>query len=134
MFLSYLKDYNKEKFLKVCVHAALSNKNFAEEEKTAINMYCREMDLPVHELEVNESFNDLLKDISDSTTKEEKKIIVLETLALVKSGGVYDENEKAFMNELIEAFGISESKLSQFDELLQKYTEIGKELYSAITE
>lgn len=134
MFLSYLKEDNKEKFLKVCVHAALSNEIFADEEKTAIDAYCREMNLPVHQPEVNESFGDSLTDISESTTKEEKKIIVLETLALVKSDGVYDEKEKAFMKELIDAFEVSEAELSKFDELLKKYTEIGKELYSAITE
>lgn len=134
MFLNYLKGDNKEKFLKVCVHAALSNEILADEEKTAIEAYCREMNLPVHQPEVNESFGDLLNDLSESTTKEEKKIIVLETLALVQSDGVYDEKEKAFMKELIGAFGVLEVELSKFDELLKKYIEIGKELYSAIME
>jgi tellurite resistance protein len=134
MFLSYLEEINKEKFLKVCVHAALANNIFAEEEKRTIGAYCREMDLPIHEPKVEESFEDLLKGLCVSTTKEEKKIIVLETLALMKSDGVYDEKEKTFMKKLIDSLGVSESDLSQLDKLLKKYIEIGKELYSAITE
>lgn len=134
MFLSYLNEANKEGFLKLCVHAALSDDNFAEEENAAIEAYCREMDLKVHRPEGCESFQDLVKELSDSTAKEEKNIIVLETLALIKSDGVYDEKEKVFMKELIDGLGVSNSKLIKFDELLTKYLEIGKEMYSAIIE
>ena len=33
MFLNYLSEESKEDFLKLCVYAALSNEEFAEEEK-----------------------------------------------------------------------------------------------------
>lgn len=134
MFLSYLNKVNKEGFLKICVHAAVSNEIFADEEKLAIAAYCREMDLNIHEPEVSEEFQDLLKDLKASTTKEEKNIIVLETLALVKSDSIYDEKEKEFMRKLIDGLGISNSELTKFEKLLDKYTQIGKELYTAITD
>lgn len=75
MFLSYLNEVNKEGFLKLCVHAALSDNNFAEEESEVIAAYCREMDLNVHQPEVCESFQDLVKELNNSTTKKEKNII-----------------------------------------------------------
>lgn len=132
MFLNYLNEENKEGFLKICVHAALSNEIFAEEEKATLSAYCREMDVNVHVPETPESFEDLIQELYSSTTEEERKVIVLETLALIKSDGVYDEKEQAFMKALINGLNVSEGDLSKFIELLNKYTEIGKELYAAI--
>ena len=100
MFLTYLKDVNKEKFLEICVHAALSNGVFAEEEKETLAAYCREMNVDVHVPETRETFEALLSTLSDTASQAEKNIIVLETLALVKSDGVYDDKEQAFMSQL----------------------------------
>ena len=36
MFLNELQEKNKELFLKICLHASLSNKVFADEEKEMI--------------------------------------------------------------------------------------------------
>lgn len=133
MFLSYLKDTNKENFLKVCVHAAISNGIFAEEEKEMIDAYCREMSIEVHVPDTQEPFSELMQTILDNTTPKERNIFVLEILALVKSDGVYDDKERMFMKTFIKGLNVSESDLSKFEELLAKYTEIGKELYAAIT-
>ncbi len=134
MFLSYLKERNKEGFLKICVYAALSNDVFGNEEKEAIAAYCREMNVEVHEPEVSGGFEDLVKELYSSTTKEERNIIVLETLALLKADGVYDEKEQKFMKTLIDGFEVSAHKLTVMTELLDKYIQVGKELYSTITE
>lgn len=133
MFLSYLNDTNKERFLEICVHAALSNEVFAEEEKETIAAYCREMNIDVHVPETKETFESLMEALSETATQKEKNIIVLETLALVKSDGVYDDKEQAFMSRLVHGLNVSEASLSKFVLLLDKYIEVGKELYSAIS-
>lgn len=43
-----------------------------------------------------------------------------------------DTNKERFMNRLINGLNISESDLSKISLLLDKYIEVGKELYSAI--
>lgn len=134
MFLNYLKEDNKEYFLKVCVHAALSNGIFAEEQKETLDSYCREMNVEVHTPDTQESFLDLLKLVSKNTTSAERNIFVIETLALIKADGIYDEKEKSFMTELVKGLNVSESELERFSELLDKYIEIGKELYTGIIE
>lgn len=134
MFLNYLEGSNKEGFLKVCVHAALSNGILAEEEKEALAAYCREMDIDVHVPEMPETFDELVNQLSASTTAIEKNIIVLETLALVKSDSVYDEKEQLFMDTLANKLGVSEKHLAKLAELLDKYIEMGKDIYAAITE
>ena len=134
MFLTYLKDENKERFLEICVHAALSNGVFDKDEKEALFVYCREMNVDVHVPETKESFETLMSTLSETATQVEKNIIVLETLALVKSDGVYDDKEQAFMSQLVNGLNIKETTLSKFVSLLDKYIEIGKELYSAMFE
>lgn len=76
MFLNLLNEHTKKGFLKLCVHAYLSNGAFAEKEKDILFAYYREMN-----------------------------IYILEVLDLIK-----------------------------YNNLLDKYSKIGKELYVAITE
>lgn len=134
MFLSYLTDSNKEGFLKICVYAALSNEIFAEEEKATLDAYCREMNVEVHIPEISEPFEKLLEELKTSTTQKERNIIVLETLALIKSDGIYDDKEQSFMASLISGLNVSKATFEKFNKLLEKYTEIGKEMYEAIIE
>ena len=46
--------------------------------------------------------------LSETATQKEKNIIVLETLALVKSDGIYDDKEQAFMSRLVHGLNVSE--------------------------
>ena len=134
MFLCYLGEENKERFLKLCVHAALSNGVFAKEEKEIIGTYCREMNIPVKAPDTQESIETLFSDISENASDAEKNIIVLEILGLIKSDGVYDEKEKSFMKKLVDGINAKEEVLSKMNSLLDIYTVVFKELYATITE
>jgi len=134
MFLNYLEEDNKERFLKVCIHAALANGLFEEEEKDMLGAYCREMDIEEHIPETSESFDKLLKEIFDNATMVERKIFTLEVLALVQADGVYDEDEKNFMEKLTSNLGISDDILLKLNGLLEKYLEVGADMYSLIFE
>lgn len=134
MFLAYLEDYNKEKFLKVCAHAALSNGVLAKEEEEMMRLYCREMDIPVNIPKDIGNLDDVLQDLAESANEAEKNIILLETLGIVKSDGVYDEKEKEFMKKLVNGLGAREGVLSKLNSLIDIYTTVYKELYATITE
>lgn len=134
MFLNELKATTKEGFLKICVYAALSNEVFAEEEKDTLFAYCREMDINEHIPETQESFDELLDKLNVDATKQEKNIIILETLALIKSDGVYDDDENDFMNKLVCGLNLDKNILEKFEKLLDKYIQVGQELYAAIIE
>ena len=134
MFLNRLNETTNESFLKLCVHASLSNGNFAEEEKEILFAYCREMNVQENIPDTPETFEELVKIISSETSNEEKNIFILEILALIKSDGIYDEKEQEFMKKLANGLGVSDEVLVKYNNLLEKYLEIGKELYAAITE
>lgn len=92
------------------------------------------MNVQVHIPEISESFEQLLEELKTSTTQKERNIIVLETLALIKSDGIYDDKEQSFMASLVSGLNVSKATFEKFNKLLEKYTEIGKEMYEAIIE
>jgi len=132
MFLNELKTENKKTFLKLCVLAALANDVFEDEEKEMIYSYCREMNIPENIPQCNETLEDIVRDLSEKADSREKNIILLETLGIMKSDGVYDEMEKSFMKTLVNGMKINEIILSKMESLLEIYTVVCKELYSTI--
>ncbi len=132
MFLMLLKEENKERFLKVCVYAAMSNEIFAEEEKLMISAYCREMNIAEHIPETTAEFDAFIPELAENTDSKEKNIILLETLALIRSDGIYDDREQAFMNSLTLGLGLPLSKLDDYLVILDKYNEMAKEMLQAI--
>ena len=123
MFLKLLNVDAKEKFLKLCVFASNSN-GFLEN---------REMNLKEEIPELTESFEDLMSEMNDVMSLKEKKIVLLEILALIKCDGVYDKKEKEFMEKIISKFGFEDIALDEYNDLLEKYMQIGKELFELIS-
>lgn len=134
MFLNQLKETNKEDFLKVCVYASLANGVFADEEKDMLFAYCREMNIKEHVPETPEALEVLMQKIREKTNIQEKRIFVLEILALVKADGVYDDQEKQFMKKMLDGLQLSDDVLKIFETLLEKYIRTGKELFDAISQ
>ncbi|MCM1387106.1 MAG: hypothetical protein NC231_07250 [Bacillus sp. (in: Bacteria)] len=134
MFLNLLQESNKELFLKVCVHAALANEIFAEEEKDMIYAYCHEMNIAEHIPENVEKLDEVVHSLNAQADEVEKKIIVLEVLGLIKADGVYDEKEKDFMKMLVKKMNVKEDVLSQYNSLLEIYLAVCKELRAAVCE
>ena len=132
MFLMLLKEPNKERFLTQCVYAAMSNEIFAEEEKLMISAYCREMNIAEHIPETTAEFDAFIPELAENTDGKEKNIILLETLALIRSDGIYDDREQAFMNSLTLGLGLPLSKLDDYLVILDKYNEMAKEMLQAI--
>ena len=134
MFLNQLKKENKELFLKVCVQAAMANDVFENEEKEMIVAYCKEMDISENISDNIEDFDTILERLAFQTSNMEKNIIVLEILGLLKSDGLFDEQERRFMESLMKKLKIKEDVLSKYENLIERYTEIYQEMYTAICE
>lgn len=134
MFLNYLSEESKEDFLKLCVYAALSNEEFAEEEKEMLKEYCKEMNISDHIPSTDGSVEVVLDNINKNAGITEKKIIVLELLGLVKADGFFDNAEQEFMQKLVGKLGMNEDMMKHLNSLLDVYTVTCKELYTTIME
>lgn len=134
MFLNRLKQENKEKFLEICMFAALANDEFEDEEKEYIYAYCKEMELNVHIPDVsNQSLENVLGFLNHNTDRKEKNIIILETLGLLYCDGVYDDIERQFMNRLVKGLGITEAYYQKVEDLLKRYLTLCGEMGDVIS-
>ncbi len=127
MFLNYLEEKNKKLFLEFCYHAAMSNNNFAEEQKKAIYDYCYEMNIPKELPSGDTNLDDIIKQLS-SAKQQDKNIVIVELLGLIKSDGVFDDYEKDFMKKLCHNLSIEGDKIRTINHLLDIYTAVYKEL------
>ena len=132
MFLSQLKEENKELFLKLCVHAAMANDVFADEEKETIRLYCYEMEIPVHIPEIDSNLDELLSVMKDSTNETEKKIITLEILGLLKADEEFDDKEHRFFEKITISFSLNDETCRELEYLLDTYRMVYKKLYAFV--
>lgn len=121
MFLKELRSNNKELFLQLSIHAALSNNIIEDTQKDVLNLYCEEIGINNYELEVKMDLDEILEKINNDTTYREKKIIILEIMALIMADSVYDLDEKKFMEDIIKKLDISDEVLEEAINLVNKF-------------
>lgn len=73
MFLKELRSNNRELFLQLSIHAALSNNIIEDTQKDVLNLYCEEIGINNYELEVKMDLDEILEKINTDTTYREKK-------------------------------------------------------------
>lgn len=124
MFLDKLSDEKKEMFLQLSIHAAMSNDDFAEEQKVVIESYCEELGMKDYKIELHSDLKTLLEEIKASSSKKEKHIIVFEIASVILSDYNYDTIEQEFMNSLNEILEIPEETLEKMIELINNLMEV----------
>ncbi|MGV3220044.1 hypothetical protein ACEE95_10305 [Clostridium baratii] len=132
MFLKELRSNNKELFLQLSIHAALSNNIIEDTQKDVLNLYCEEIGINNYELEVKMDLDEILEKINTDTTYREKKIIILEIMALIMSDSVYDLDEKKFMEDIIKKLDISDEVLEEAINLVNKFNLIFNDMIGFI--
>lgn len=113
------------------VHAANSNGVFADEEKVMIQEYCREMRIPFFDAENAISMEEVVEVFKDSALRI-KKIVLLETLGLVYSDGMFDDSEKGFANDYAKRIGLTDEDVNKQTEAIKEYLEALKKIAEAI--
>ncbi len=131
MLLNQLSQKEKEAFISLSVHSANANGNFAEEENTMIQEYCKEMDIAVPDAANTMSIDDIYGVFAESDMHI-KRIVLLETLGLIFSDGVYDEQEKQFIYEYVDRIGLSRTEADDMIKLIIKYMDVMKEIALAV--
>lgn len=128
MFLNVLKDQNKELFLELCLHLSNSDGVFADSEKEVLKAYCKEMEITEKTDLSMRPLENVVSILNNNANLVEKKIVIMELLALAYVDGIYDENEKEEMNIIISGLEFSENQVKEIIELLNKYINICDEI------
>lgn len=133
MFLSELKDEQKELFLDLGIHLSMSDGEFSNSEKNTIHQMCKEMGID-ERLEENVEFNVALSRLYKNATVREKRIVLLEIAGIVMADSVYSPEEKAVVEKISSALGVDyshcEEVISLIKDLYAVYSKIGDFLSS----
>ena len=123
MFLNRLSNEQKELFLDLCIHASKSNNDFNDEQKQTIDQYCDEMHIDIRYEEQNELpfIADRLTEIS---SEQDLRMILLETAALLLSDSVYDSDEKKFFTALSDRLGLAKEQTDEVIGMLNELTDV----------
>ncbi len=128
MFLNRLSSEQKELFLDICIHAAESNDDFAEEEQLVIEQYCDEMRIDVR-FEAQHSVPEAVARLKEISSRIDLRIVLLETASLIISDNKYDEEERSFFENFAANLGVSKEELEGVLTTLGELNEIYGKIY-----
>ena len=131
MFLGKLSEKEKNAFISLSVHASNSIGDFAEEEKMMIQEYCKEMGIPFFDANNAISMDEVIAVFLESE-RSIKKIVLIETLGLVYSDGVFDELEKGFISGFAKKIGLTEEDVAKQTAAIKEYLAALKKVAEAI--
>lgn len=131
MFLGQLSEKEKKAFISLSVHVSNSNGVFADEEKVMIQEYCKEMGIPFFDAENTISMEEVVTIFTESELHI-KKIVLLETLGLVYSDGVFDDDEKGFVYDYAKKIGLTDEDVNKQTVAIREYLEALKKVAEAI--
>lgn len=132
MFLGILSKENKERFINLCSVAVAADGVVVEAEKDMIFAYCREMNIEEHMPGGARSLDELLNEIKNDSSDQERKIIAFETLALLYADDEYTPEEEELMVKIVETLEIDKASFAHTLGLFDIYKTVYKELCNNI--
>ena len=131
MFLNRLSAEQKELFLDLCIHASNSNNNFDEIEREKIIEYCEEMRIDIRFEEQN-TLAEAAGRLSEISTEQELRMIVLETAALLISDNVIDDDEKKFFDTLTDKLGMAKEDTEGVFDMLRELSAVYEKIFEFV--
>ena len=107
MFLNRLKKEEKKAFLQLAHHVARSDSDFSKEEELIIEKYCMEMQ--IENAPFNEASFDIYDTLDEFQSKNSKRIVLLELMALIYSDDFLHDGEREVLEKILEEFDLSYS-------------------------
>ncbi len=129
MYLYSLNSNERELFLQACLHVSCADRNFSFDEKKVIQQLCQEMQIPVS-YEINQSIDQVIDEISKTSTLRNKKIFLFELAGVVMADDVCDDTEREMMLKIANRFDISnefvDESINKISKLVGLYKEISE--------
>ena len=119
MFLQKLNDSLKLSFLAIADELVKADGFLAEEEVSLMDSYAQE--LGCKRVGVSSDLDGEISNIATVATADEKRVVLLELLALAKADARFAEEEESLLNKVASAFEIHKEEYSLCIELLDQY-------------
>lgn len=127
MFLSTLNNEQKKLFLELATKAAAANDVIEESERILLNAYAMEMGIS-NDLTDIDSLDKILNSLKEISNSKELNQITFEIVGMVLADKTYDDQEKEFMNKLMMAFEIPQSRVDIMIKYVQEYTDVVRKI------
>lgn len=131
MFLNLLNNEQKELFLDLAIKAAEANGVVALEEKNMLKAFSIEMQIPAR-YRTEKKTDEILDSLTRITNYKEKKIISFELIGILFSDGTYDNQEREFMNQILERSEIQMEVIEKMISVLAEYKSIYEKMYDLV--
>ena len=121
MFLDRLNDKEKEMFLDLTVYTAQANGIIEDTEKNLILQYCKEMGVAFYDISKLHTLEEVVAVFSKSS-KEKKRIVLLEILGLCYADGDFDTVEQAFAKKFSQDIGLKDDLFDTLSRDIKEYS------------
>jgi hypothetical protein len=128
MFLNKLSLNQRRVFLGLANRILIIDNSVDGAEISYLHKICAEMSIDLHD---GQEFP--LETLNEVFPKdEEKRLVIIELMALAQSNEEFHEYEKEFIEKVINAFGIDNSIIEEIETLVKEYFAIHKKLANFI--
>ena len=151
MFLGMIGNQCRKDFLELAIELCMADGNFADDEREMLRQYgvevgvvgteSAEVMMNRYEKAITEKENNgedsckrdfrihtLIERIKDNSDERERKIILFELLGLAYADDNFAEEEKKFIREAKEVFGIEDEFVEKAMLLLEQYMELQEKI------
>ena len=132
MFLSKLSKEQKELFLQLSLHAAMSNRILAEEEKIMIHEYCHEMGFIDCNLEIKMDLEQVIATIKEVCDESIVRMMMFEVLGLLLADKSYDALEQELFTMLKTQFSLSDELIEEMLILLKRFETLFEDICAVV--
>lgn len=146
MFLKMLNDKCQDDFLKLAIQLCMEDGNFGDEEQEMMYLYGDEIGKTGEELTLyyeelknlekdgekssqrKSRLRSLVENIKDNSEERGRKIILFELLGLAYADADFAEEEKEFIQNIKDVFGIEDAFVEKTSRLLESYMELQEKI------
>lgn len=131
MFLNNLNNKQKKLFIQLAIKAAEANGIVELEEKNMLKSFAIEMNIPpVYNTENN--LETILNELVSISSEQELKIILFEILGIVVSDGVFDDDEKNIVKNIVGRCKLDTNIVDEMLNALYEYINVYKKIVSIV--
>ena len=132
MFLNQLNAEEKELFLELAANAVQANGVFEQDEMETVARLCYEMMVPNHLPNTEKPLDQILNEINEIATAQEKNMILFELIMLLRSDEEADQKELNLSGYVAYKLDISDDKSNHLHSLARIRQKLNTEITALI--
>lgn len=131
MFLDVLSNEEKEWFMDLAIKAAEANGEVAKEEIRMLHAFAAEMKINSR-TKTDRNLSHILQNFVEKSSKKSMKVVLFELVGILFADSEFDEQEKAFLNQVKNAFGFDDSLLNEMLSEIKEYSALFKKICKTV--